>query len=188
MPRALLLPLLVTCLLPSLAACNVGDRGNTSTAASQGACAPCIGGGPVAQFENYQQARDAFTRSSSEGILTATLEDVSWLRFEGAADTVEKNHRAYFEYGYTTFQVMLRPKEYARPTDETFVLEDGRGARITGSPISFKGGMQPVDDRWQFTFELSFQHALGTDCQWVRLTRASDGQSVEWKFQPCATR
>ena len=180
MPRALW----ILALLPCLAACSGIKMGNTSTAAATGSCQPTCGGGPVAQFESYDKARQAFTRSSPDGVLNATLEDVAWLRFEGDPDTVERNHRAYFEYGYTTFQVMLRAREFTRPTDETFILQDGRGARIVGSPIAYKGGMQTVDDRWQFTFELSFQHALGTDCQWIKLTRMLDGESVEWRFTP----
>ena len=170
-------------LLPCVAACSGVKGGNTSTCPSTGVCQPTCNG-QVAQFGTYDEARKAFSRSSPDGVLNATLEDVSWLRFEGDPDTVEKNHRAYFEYGYTTFQVTLRARDFTRPTAETFILEDGRGARIAGSPIAYKGGMQTVDDRWQFTFELSFQHALGSDCQWIKLTRALDGESVEWRFTP----
>ena len=173
-------------LLPALAGCSGGlnmDRGNTSTSPAKGGCVPvCVGGGEVARFADYQAARNAFTRSSAGGILNATLEDVSWLRFEGDPDTVEKNHRAYFEFGYTTFQVILRARDYTRPTEESFILEDSRGARIEGKPISFRGGMKPIDDRWQFTFDVSFQHALGSECRWLRLTRLADGESVEWTF------
>ena len=171
-------------LLPLLVACSGVKGGNTSTAAASGGCQPTCGSGNVAQFENYEKAKAAFTRSSSQGVLNAALEDVAWLRYEGDPDTVEANHRAYFEYGYTTFQVVLRALDFTRPTAETFILEDGRGARIAGKPIAYKGGMQTVDDRWQFTFELSFQHALGSDCQWIRLTRVLDGESVEWQFTP----
>jgi hypothetical protein len=171
-------------LLPLLAACSGVKSGNTSTSSSKGACTPTCEGGSIAQFEDYQAARAAFSRSSADGVLNAALEDVAWLRYEGDADTVEKNHRAYFEYGYTTFQVTLRAHDFTRPTDETFILEDGRGARIAGKPISYQGGMQTVEDRWQFTFDLSFQHALGSDCQWIRLTRAVDGESIEWSFTP----
>ncbi len=112
------------------------------------------------------------------------MEDTSWLKFEGDPDTVQKNHSAYFEYGYTTFQVVLRSRDFTRPTMEAFMLEDGRGARIAGKPISFTGGMRPVNDRWQYTFDLSVNHALGRDVKWVKLTRVSDGESVEWKFVP----
>jgi hypothetical protein len=178
-----ILPLAAVCafLVPG---CSGVKGGNTSTHAATGTCAPTCGGRAPAAFEDYRKAKAAFTRSSRDGVLNATLEDVAWLRFEGSPDEVEKNHRAYFEYGYTSFQVTLRAHEFTRPTDESFVLQDGRGARIVGKPISFQGGMQTVDDRWQFTFELSFQHALGTDCQWIKLTRVLDGESVEWRFTP----
>ena len=38
--------------------------------------------------------------------------DAAWLRFEGTPDEVERNHRAYFEQGYTTFQVQIDTDDF----------------------------------------------------------------------------
>ena len=91
--------------------------------------------------------------------------------------------RAYFDYGYTTFSVVLRAKEYTRPTSEVYLLEDDAGARVQSKPVTFEGSMQLTGDRWEFRFELSFQHAISKDTKWLRLTRVKDGESVEWSFR-----
>jgi len=131
-------------------------------------------------FSDLQAGRAAFTRSSDT--MTATLEDASWLRLEGNPDCVQANHRAYFEYGYTTFHVELRSREYTRPTQETFILEDSSGLRTPGRPIAFEGAPQLVDDRYFTTFTLSFRHVISAELSWIRLTRQADGTWVEWRF------
>lgn len=140
----------------------------------------------MATFASPAAARAAFTRRSSDDVLIATLDDVAWLRFAGPADEVERRHRSYFELGYTTFQVLLRPKEYTRPTQETFLLEDDQGRKVRGRPVTFQSSMSVQKDlsgdRWDYSFELAFQHVLDADTQWIRLTRELDGQSVEWRL------
>ena len=161
----------------------VGCTSDESGPPAAGVATPTVAGGPTPTYVDYGTAREAFTRRSADEVLLATLEDAAWLRFEGDAETVQQNHRAYFEYGYTTFQVTLRAKEYTRPTAETFVLQDDQGARVEGKPVKFQGNLKPVSDRWQFQFELSFQHAITKDTRWLRLTRVMDGSSVEWSFR-----
>ena len=163
-----------------LPACNSNEGGPPST----GQVTPTVaGGGPTTGYANYMEAKQAFTRGSKDGVLIATLEDAAWLRFEGSPEEVEQAHRAYFEYGYTTFQVVLRAREFTRPTTENFVLEDSNGARVNARPISFKGNMTMVDDRWQYDFELAFRHTITKDTRWLKLTRVADGEFVEWQLQ-----
>jgi hypothetical protein len=146
----------------------------------KGDVVPTVAGGTGATYPTLQAARTAFTRQN--GTITATLEDASWIRLEGDPDGAEARHRAYFEYGYTTFQVVLQVKEFVQPTAETFVLEDSLGARHVGKPISFSGGMIMDNDRWTYRFDLSFPHAMTREVQWLRLTRAADGSVLEWAF------
>jgi hypothetical protein len=160
-----------------LAGCYGNDDGPPST----GQVAPTVAGGAqTAGYGGYQQAKQAFTRGSEDGVLIAVLEDVTWLKYEGSAEDVEKDHPGYFEHGYTTFEVTLRAREFTRPTEETYVLEDSNGARATAKPLTYKGGMMPVSDRWQFEFNLSFSHAITKDTRWIRLTRVKDGEAVMW--------
>jgi len=167
-------------LLPLLAACQGNENKGPG---AKGRCAPtCAGGVQGPGFQTYEAGREAFTRQSADGVLLATLEDASWLRFEGAPAEVQKNHSAYFEWGYTTFQVILRAKEFSQPTKEAFVLEDSTGARIAGKPLSFQGNMKTVDDRWQYAFNLSFDHTISKEVRWLRLSRMRDGETVEWEF------
>jgi len=98
------------------------------------------------------------------------------------AEAVQQKHRAYFEYGYTSFKVILRSREYTRPTDEEFLLEDDAGRRVISKPLTFQGSLQLVGDRWQFTFDLSFKHAITRETKWIRLTRVKDDTSIEWRF------
>jgi hypothetical protein len=149
---------------------------------ASGACTPTCAGGATASFAAYKEAKDAFTRMSEDEVLVATLEDAAWLRYEGDPETVQANHRAYFEYGYTTFQVVLRAKEFSQPTKEEFVLEDSAGARVVGRPVTYQGALKPAGDRWEYTFTLSFQHAITSDLRWLKLTRVADGAFVEWTF------
>ncbi|MDJ0521134.1 MAG: hypothetical protein QNJ90_03570 [Planctomycetota bacterium] len=170
----------------TILACLVLMAGCTSDgdgAPASGVATPTVAGGPTPTYTDYATAREAFTRRSDDGVLGATLEDAAWLRFEGDAETVQKAHRAYFDYGYTSFKIILRAKEYTRPTEEVFLLEDDGGARVQGKPVTFTGSMRLVDDRWQFTFDLSFQHAITKDTRWLRLTRVKDNATVEWSFR-----
>jgi hypothetical protein len=43
-----------------------------------------------------------------------------------------------------------------------------------------------VDDRYFSSFQLSFQHMITADLQWIRLTRTCDGSTVEWQFADCS--
>lgn len=176
MSRVVILAALLAC----LPACNSNDDGPPAT----GQVTPTVAGGaPTAAFAGYQEAKEAFTRGSADGILIATLEDAAWLKFEGPPDEVEANHRAYFEYGYTAFNVILRAREFTRPTTETFLLEDNTGQRVNARPITFKGNMTMIDDRWQYEFDLAFRHTITKDTQWLKLTRVSDGEFVEWRLK-----
>jgi hypothetical protein len=167
-------------LLPALVACQ-SDKADGP--AAKGSCMPtCAGGAQAPGFNSLKVGREAFTRMSPDGVVTATLEDALWLRFEGDPATVQKAHRAYFDYGYTTFQVILRAKEFTQPTTEAFVLEDSSGARIAGKPLTYQGNLKPVGDRWQYAFNLSFDHTISKQVRWLRLTRLRDGESVEWSF------
>jgi hypothetical protein len=171
--------LTILALLLFAAGCTGTEGGPPAT----GAATPTVAGGAAPAYADYTTAREAFTRRSEDEILGATLEDASWLRFEGDAEAVQQKHRAYFEYGYTSFQVVLRSKEYTRPTDETFLLEDDTGMRVEGKPVTFQGSLKLVRDRWEFIFDLSFRHAITKDTKWLRLTRLKDGTKVEWTFR-----
>jgi hypothetical protein len=173
MPR--LVSLLAVALL-WLAACRSGPSGPPPTGWVQ----PTVAGRPPMTFSNLEEARAAFTRRSDS--MTAVLEDAAWLRFEGEPQCVEANHRASFEYGYTTFQVELRSREFTQPTTEQFVLEDSTGLRTPGRPVTFQGAPQLVDDRYFSTFVLAFRHVISAELQWIRLTRPADGTWVEWRF------
>jgi len=175
MPNLRLAPALLLAL--ALSAC----AGRTDLPAATGRVLPTVAGRTPTAFADRAAARCAFTRVG--GTVTATLEDAAWLRFEGDPQVVASQHRAYFEYGYTTFEVELRSSDFANPTAETFVLEDSAGARLTGSPVSYEGSQVLVDDRYFAAFTLSFPHVLTGDTAWIRLTRASDGSSVEWRFE-----
>jgi hypothetical protein len=162
--------------------CQSGGEGAWGYPA-QGAVLPTVAGRAPMSFTNLEEARATFTRSC--GSLTATLEDAAWLRFMGNPETVERQFRAYFEYGYTTFLIDLRSDEYAQPTKEEFVLTDSAGRSVCGRPIVFQGSPVLVDDRFFSNFELSFQHMITADLTWIRLTRTCDGSTVEWRFGPC---
>ena len=170
--------LALVCLIVTPACNNKGPDFRSS-----GACCPTVSGGPQGQaFAGYGAARDAFTRTSSGGILTATLKDSAWIKYEGSPEQVMEKHKDYFQFVYTSFEVMLRPKEFTNPSHETFVLEDSSGVRLSGSPIKYEAAMIPVDDSHQFMFDLAFNHRVSADLTWIRLTRALDGETVEWTF------
>lgn len=144
---------------------------------------PTVAGRAGPEFADATAARAAYTRRTEDGVLTATLEDAAWLRYAGAPAEVERQHRAYFVDGYTTFEVVLAAKEFTQPTRELFLLEDNAGRRVVTKPVTYKSAMALVQDRFRFTFSLSFQHAITADTKWVRLTRQSDSSTLEWVFE-----
>jgi hypothetical protein len=168
-------PFAAVLLLPALLACQSAPKGPPCSGA---VCCTCAGAAAPPAYASGVEARAAFTRKS--GTLTATLEDASWLRFTGAPDQVEERHRAYFEYGYTTFQVELHSDAFSQPSRETFVLEDSTGRRVTGQPIQFTTAPILVEGHYYAAFSLSFSHVITSDLAWIRLTRAMDGSTVEW--------
>ncbi|MDJ0975599.1 MAG: hypothetical protein QNJ98_14145 [Planctomycetota bacterium] len=178
MDRRLLVLSLVCLLVPVLAAC----QGNSPNYRSSGQVTPTVAGGPAPAYGGYGQARDAFTRTSGDGVVTATLKDAAWIRFEGDPDGALKRHRSYFEGVATVFQVVFRPKDHVRCTQEVFILEDSSGLRLTASPKRYEGEMLLVDDRFQFTFDLKYAHAITNDLRWIRLTHEGTGEVVEWSF------
>lgn len=171
------LPMLAAGLL--LTACSSGSEPQYNPA---GAATPTVAGGPAPTYDGYQSARDSFTRQSEDGSITAVLEDSAWLKYEGSAEEVMADHRAYFEFGYTTFNVRLLSIQFTRPTEEVFVLEDSTGARLTGKPRTFSSPMALTDKSYMYEFALSFQHVISKDVKWIRLTRLVTGASVEWSF------
>jgi hypothetical protein len=181
MSRSLWIALAACC----LAAC----QGQGDGPPASGAVQPTVAGGAAApSYASYADARRAFTRRSADEVLEATLEDAAWLRFEGTPEQVQRAHRAYFEFGYTSFHVVLRAKKFTRPTHEKFVLEDSNGARATSSPVTFQGNLTLVKDRWEYAFDLSFQHTITKDTRWVKLTRVDGGSSVRWDLGAAAPR
>lgn len=156
--------------------CQTGVQGPPPSGPVQ----PTVAGAAPPSFAGLAAARQAFTRVM--GSLTVTLEDSAWLRFEGTPDSVEAAHRAYFEYGYTTFQVELRSRTFTQPTAEVFLLEDGQGTRLEGRPISYEGSPMLVDDRYFSTFTISFPHTVTAATGWIRLTRLADDSAVTWTF------
>ena len=172
-------PLLVACL--ALGACQSRVQGPGAT----GAVAPTVAGRDVAAFDGAAAARDAFTRRTEDESFTATLEDAAWLRYQGPPAEIEKKHRAYFEEGYTTFQVNLLTDRFTQPSKETFVLEDSSGRRITSTPITYKSALGGMSGAYSFNylFSVSFQHSISAQTEWIRLTRQADNQSLEWSFR-----
>lgn len=172
-------PLLAALLGLALAACSSTQPAYPPT----GPCKPTTQGLPSGAYGDFDTAHTAFARSSACGSFTAVLEDVAWLRFEGCEEDVLKKHRAYFEQGYTTFQVGLFTKDFTQPTNETFMLEDSNGARLSGKPVTYQGTMGQEGDRYAARFSISFRHSLTAELDWLRLTRVADGLSVEWIFR-----
>lgn len=178
MDRRLVMSLLACACVIALAAC----QGNSPNYRSTGQVTPTVAGGPAPAYAGYDQARDAFTRTSGDGVLTATLKDAAWIRFEGDPEGALERHRSYFEGVATVFQVVFRPKEHLRVTQEVFILEDSSGLRLTASPKRYEGEMVLVDDRFQFTFDLKYAHAITNDLRWIRLTHQGTGERIEWSF------
>lgn len=155
-------------------------QGNQPKYLPSGDVAPTVAGAQAAAYADAAAAKKAFTRE--QGSVTATLHDAAWLRFLGSPEEVEKAYPAYFEYGYTTFDVELRAEGFTQATNETFLLEDGLGARLTSRPLRYEGARELVDNKWFSVFQVSFQHSLTREVPWIRLTRVADGSAVEWVF------
>ncbi len=173
-------------LLLTLAACVGCQGGGGNFPASTGEVLPTVVGRKPMVFETREEAVRAFTRIG--GSVSATLEDAVWLRFEGDTATVAREHRAYFEHGFTTFHVELRSTEFTQPVKETFVLEDSEGHRVCGSPTCYDGCGGLREGKYFCSFDISFRHVITRDLKWIRLTRPLDGSVVEWSFEaaPCA--
>jgi hypothetical protein len=153
-----------------------------SNKAYTGHCQPTVEGCPAGTYGSYEAARKAFGRMTPDGAFQAFLEDVAWLRYEGDEEEVVKKHRPYFDQGYTTFAITLFTKDFVQPTTETYVLEDSGGARLTARPQTYSGNMGLENERYAARFSVSFRHAITRDLEWIRLTRAADGASLEWRF------
>lgn len=179
-PRRLA-PALTALFALALGACQSADGPPPS-----GPVRPTGAGRAPASYASAAEARAAFTRRSPGGVLTATLQDAAWLRAQGPPEEVERRYRSYFEHGYTTFDVELRPREFTRPTQEAFRLEDSQGQVVQGRPLSFQSSMGVSrdlgGDRFDYSFELSFAYVPDADVRWIRLTRELDGESVEWSL------
>lgn len=175
--------LVLLCLLVLVGCSSGGSQGPQPT----GYVLPTVAGRRASAFESGVEARQAFTRRG--GSLLATLEDATWLKYLGCPEEIAKEHRAYFDYGYTTFQVETHAKDFVQPTCETFVLEDSSGARMTGSPTCYEGAQELVQGRYFASFSLSFRHTLTKDIRWIRLSwpKCQDGSTLEWRFdeEPC---
>lgn len=169
-----------------LLACVGCQQAVRNYAPAGGTVLPTVEGGPVASYPDLETAKQAFTRSA--GSLTATLEDAAWIKLEPDPAGAELRHRAYFRFGYTSFEVVLRSDEFSQPAKEEFLLEDSLGGRSTGRPLTYEGAMKLEDNQWFANrFQLAFSHVLTKDVKWLRLTRTSDGSQVEWVFgEPCA--
>lgn len=160
----------------------LGCQGGTPKYQPSGAVTPTVAGSPAPAFANYDQAREAFTRASTNNVVIATLKDSAWLRFSGDPSAAMTRHRDYFDYGYTAFEITLRTPDNVKAAEETFVLEDSNGTRQVGKPLRYESEMTLVEDRFQYTFDLAFRHSLTKDIRWIRLTREEDGEVVQWEF------
>ena len=154
------------------------------TRPARGRCRPRWPVGRRRRSPTETQAREAFTRRAEDGTFAAALEDVAWLRFLGTPAEVERDHRAYFEEGYTTFQIELNTDEFTQPTKETFTLEDSAGRRVVGRPHTYKSAMSgTAAHAFLYHFSVSFPHAITADTQWLRLTRTADGTTLRWELR-----
>jgi hypothetical protein len=163
------------CLWLSLSACS------GSSFPARGDARPVVQGGAAGGYESYEAARQAFTRS--QGALTATLVDASWVRLEGDRAKAEDKHRDYLS-GLTEIEVLVQTQHFARPTEEDYLLEDSLGTRLTARPISYKGDTSKgFGPKHVAQFNLTFPHTMSKDVRWLRLTRqAPEGGSVQWDF------
>lgn len=171
--------------VPALALA-LGCTGGCSQSAAlrpAGPTAPTVAGRAPPDFSDAAAARAAFTRVDDDTVVTATLEDVAWLRFEGTPEEVEKAHPAYFLDGATTFDVLLRTETFVQPTSETWVLEDGAGRRVVTRPTRYQGTMGREDRRFVARFTLVFDHGITQDTRFLRLIRPADGTTLEWTLE-----
>ena len=147
---------------------------------SGGSIAPTVAGTAGATtYPSPEAAKAAFSRTN--GPLTAVLEDVTWIRLEADPQTAEQRYASYFR-GLTVIDVQIHTANFARPTEETYLLEDSAGVRVTSKPETFtsaiQGGLGP---KFFAEFQLTFPHTLSKDVRWVRLTRqAPEGGTVTW--------
>lgn len=160
----------------------LGGCASKAPHARSGQCVPTVEGAAGTGYGDFASARAAFSRSDKEGSFIAVLEDVAWLRFEGDEASVLEKHRAYFEQGYTTFEVTMLTKDFTQPTAEVFELTDSRGARLVGKPVGYRSGMGQESERFAARFQVSFRHAVTRDIGWLRLKRLADGAELEWTF------
>ncbi len=154
-------------------------RGKTYDAV--GSATPTVAGAAPAQYADVEAAKAAFSRT--DGPLTATLEDVAWIRLEPNTHEAPERHPEYFR-GLTTMIVRVETEVFVRPTEEVYLLEDSTGVRVTTKPESYtgdvKGGFGP---RWLAEFKLVFPHAMSKDVRWLTLTREGPkGGKVRWDF------
>ncbi len=171
------------CLVAAVALATLLALGCTrgKTFESTGSATPTVAGGPAPVYPDVEAAKTAFSRT--DGPLTATLEDVAWIRLEPDTRTAPARHPEYFS-GLTTFIVRVETEKFVRPTEETFLLEDSSGIRVTSKPESYtgdvKGGFGP---RWLAEFKLVFPHTMSKDVRWLKLSREGQGGgSVRWDF------
>jgi len=154
-------------------------RGKTYEAV--GSASPTVAGGAPVLYPDVEAAKAAFSRT--DGPLTATLEDVAWIRLEPNTHEAPERHPEYFR-GLTTMIVRLETEVFVRPTEEVYLLEDSTGIRVTAKPESYtgdvKGGFGP---RWLAEFKLVFPHAMSKEVRWLTLTREGHkGGKVRWDF------
>jgi len=153
---------------------------------STGSATPTVAGGAAPAYADVEQAKAAFSRT--DGPLTATLQDVAWIRLEPDRHQAPERYPEYFS-GLTTFLVRVETEKFCRPTEETYLLEDSTGLRVTSKPESYegdvKGGLGP---RWLAEFKLVFPHTMSKDVRWLTLTRGGGGTGdgkVRWDFPAC---
>ena len=161
-------------LATGLASCKGG-------APAKGDARPTVEGAAPPAFSDLATAKAAFTRTN--GPMTAVLLDAAWIRLEPDPDRAADRYPDYFE-GLTTFQVRVETYDFVRPTDETYVLEDSTGQRLTAKPVTYKGDTQSgLGPKHAARFDLAFRHAMSRSVRWLRLTRqGAGGGAVEWTF------
>ncbi len=170
--------------LLALAACAAllsGGCTRGKTFEASGIATPTVAGGGAAAYQDVEAAKAAFSRTG--GPLTATLEDVAWIRLEPDTHAAPERHPEYFS-GLTTFLVRLETEKFIRPTEQTFLLEDSTGIRVTSKPESYTGDVQGgFGPRWLAEFKLVFPHTMSKDVRWLKLTlEGVGGATVRWDF------
>jgi hypothetical protein len=148
---------------------------------AKGAATPTVAGTGAAAYAGLDEARRAFSRS--DGPMTAILLDAAWIRLEPDPATAEERYPGYFE-GYTSFDVTLETQQFARPTEEAYLLEDSTGKSVTAKPTRYKGDFQRgFGPKFAATFQLVFPHVLAKDVRWIRLSRRTGEKgTMTWDF------